>query len=43
MHDRDHVPVLVEEAVAALVTRPGGIIVDATFGRGGHARAQHWR
>ncbi len=35
----DHVPVLLEEAVAALAIRPEGTYVDATFGRGGHARA----
>jgi 16S rRNA (cytosine1402-N4)-methyltransferase len=34
-----HVPVLLEETVAALVLRPEGTYVDATFGRGGHARA----
>jgi 16S rRNA (cytosine1402-N4)-methyltransferase len=34
-----HVPVLLEEAVAALAVRPDGTYVDATFGRGGHARA----
>ncbi len=34
-----HVPVLLEEAVAALAIKPDGIYVDATFGRGGHARA----
>ena len=34
-----HVPVLLEEAVTALAVRPEGIYVDATFGRGGHARA----
>jgi 16S rRNA (cytosine1402-N4)-methyltransferase len=30
---------LLKEAVAALVTRPDGLYVDATFGRGGHSRA----
>jgi 16S rRNA (cytosine1402-N4)-methyltransferase len=39
MANDGHVPVLLEEAVAALVRRPDGIFVDGTFGRGGHARA----
>ena len=39
MGDGDHVPVLLEEAVAALAVKPDGTYVDATFGRGGHARA----
>jgi len=34
-----HVPVLLEEAVAALRVRPDGIYVDGTFGRGGHGAA----
>lgn len=34
-----HQTVLLEEAVEALRIRPGGIYVDATFGRGGHSRA----
>jgi len=38
MPDGAHVPVLLEEAVAALDVHPGGTYVDATFGRGGHAR-----
>jgi 16S rRNA (cytosine1402-N4)-methyltransferase len=38
MPDGVHVPVLVEEAVAALEVRAGRVYVDATFGRGGHAR-----
>jgi 16S rRNA (cytosine1402-N4)-methyltransferase len=33
-----HVPVLLEQAVAALAIRADGTYVDATFGRGGHAR-----
>ena len=39
MADGIHVPVLLEEAVAALALKSGGVYVDATFGRGGHARA----
>jgi 16S rRNA (cytosine1402-N4)-methyltransferase len=34
-----HVPVLPEEAVAALRVREDGIYVDGTFGRGGHSQA----
>ena len=34
-----HTAVLLSEAVEALVTQPGGIYVDGTFGRGGHSRA----
>lgn len=37
MGDGIHVPVLLEEAVAALAVRPDGTYVDATFGRGGHS------
>jgi 16S rRNA (cytosine1402-N4)-methyltransferase len=39
MTDGGHVPVLLDEAVAALAIMPDGVYVDATFGRGGHARA----
>jgi 16S rRNA (cytosine1402-N4)-methyltransferase len=39
MPDGSHVPVLLEEAVAALAIKPDGIYVDATFGRGGHSRS----
>ena len=39
MSDVAHIPVLLDEAVQALVTRPDGIYVDCTFGRGGHTRA----
>ena len=34
-----HKSVLLDESVAALAIRPGGIYVDATYGGGGHARA----
>ena len=33
-----HRPVMLEQAVSALVTRPQGLYVDCTFGRGGHSR-----
>ena len=33
-----HVTVLLAEAVEALKIQPGGVYVDATFGRGGHTR-----
>jgi 16S rRNA (cytosine1402-N4)-methyltransferase len=32
-----HVPVLLREAVEALVQRPSGMYVDGTYGRGGHS------
>jgi 16S rRNA (cytosine1402-N4)-methyltransferase len=38
MPDGEHVPVLLEEAVAALAIKRSGIYVDGTFGRGGHSR-----
>ena len=34
-----HRSVLLDEAIDALVTRPDGVYVDGTYGRGGHARA----
>ncbi|RUO66068.1 16S rRNA (cytosine1402-N4)-methyltransferase [Pseudidiomarina planktonica] len=34
-----HVSVLLQEAVEALALKPHGTYLDATFGRGGHARA----
>ena len=37
-HSSDHLPVLPEAAVAALVTDRAGTYVDGTFGRGGHAQ-----
>ncbi|MDP2266023.1 MAG: 16S rRNA (cytosine(1402)-N(4))-methyltransferase RsmH [Thiobacillus sp.] len=36
--DAAHVPVLAQEAVAALAIDADGVYVDATFGRGGHSR-----
>ena len=35
--DREHRPVLLEEAIAALMVSVDGTYVDGTFGRGGHA------
>lgn len=37
MADSQHITVLLNEAVAALVTDPSGFYVDGTFGRGGHS------
>jgi 16S rRNA (cytosine1402-N4)-methyltransferase len=34
-----HIPVLLDEVVAALDPRPGDVLVDATFGAGGYTRA----
>ncbi len=34
-----HVPVLLDEVLAALSPRPGDVVVDATFGAGGYTRA----
>jgi len=39
MSDGSHIPVLQNEAVAALSISKDDVVVDATFGRGGHARA----
>lgn len=34
-----HIPVLLDEVIAALAPAPGALIVDATFGAGGYTRA----
>ena len=39
MGEYRHQPVLLEEAVNALVTKADGLYLDGTFGRGGHSRA----
>ena len=33
-----HIPVMLQEAVAALNIQPNGVYVDCTFGGGGHSR-----
>lgn len=38
MNELTHVPVLLKEAIAGLNLRSGSVVVDATFGRGGHTR-----
>ncbi|RKU03891.1 16S rRNA (cytosine(1402)-N(4))-methyltransferase [Burkholderia sp. Nafp2/4-1b] len=38
-NELQHRTVLLDEAVESLVTRPDGMYVDGTFGRGGHSRA----
>jgi 16S rRNA (cytosine1402-N4)-methyltransferase len=37
VNDATHVPVLLDEAMQALNIEPDAILVDATYGRGGHA------
>jgi 16S rRNA (cytosine1402-N4)-methyltransferase len=37
--EKQHVPVLLEEALDYLNVRPGGVYVDATLGLGGHSSA----
>ncbi len=37
-HSGLHTTVLLHEAIDALVTKPDGLYVDGTFGRGGHTR-----
>jgi 16S rRNA (cytosine1402-N4)-methyltransferase len=36
---KQHVPVLLDEALEYLNVRPGGVYVDATLGLGGHSSA----
>ena len=38
MYSATHVPVMLRESVSHLVTDRGGYYIDATFGRGGHAK-----
>jgi len=38
MQAQEHIPVLATSFVDALLTDPDGYYIDATFGRGGHAR-----
>lgn len=39
MQEQYHIPVLLEETIAALSIKPDGIYVDCTFGGGGHSKA----
>lgn len=39
MGDNSHIPILLQEFVESFCLNPDGYYVDATFGRGGHARA----
>jgi 16S rRNA (cytosine1402-N4)-methyltransferase len=39
MTKTNHTPVMLHEVIAALAPRDNGIYIDATFGRGGYARA----
>lgn len=38
MSPAPHIPVLLDEVIAALAPAPGAVIVDATFGAGGYSR-----
>ena len=38
MSDAPHIPVLLDEVMAALAPAPGALVVDATFGAGGYTR-----
>lgn len=35
----DHIPVLLDEVIAALAPKPNGLYIDATLGDGGHSEA----
>lgn len=39
MRRDDHIPVLLQPTVDALLHKPNGVYLDCTFGRGGHSRA----
>lgn len=39
MNASTHVPVLLDEVMRALEIKPDSVVVDATYGRGGHAEA----
>ncbi|AKM10761.1 16S rRNA (cytosine(1402)-N(4))-methyltransferase RsmH [Croceicoccus naphthovorans] len=39
MSGSPHIPVLLDEVIAALNPKPGSVIIDATFGAGGYSRA----
>ncbi len=39
MIEAPHIPVLLDEVIAAIAPRPGMTIIDATFGAGGYTRA----
>ncbi|MEO6716380.1 MAG: 16S rRNA (cytosine(1402)-N(4))-methyltransferase RsmH [Novosphingobium sp.] len=38
MSSAPHIPVLLDEAIAALALEPGDVVIDATFGAGGYTR-----
>ena len=35
----EHLPVLLRESISALKIKPGDVVLDCTYGRGGHTRA----
>ena len=39
MSGAPHIPVLLDEVIAALDPQPGDVLIDATFGAGGYTRA----